>query len=902
MTKRVYVFGGGSSEGKADMKNLLGGKGANLAEMSNLGIPVPAGFTITTEVCNEYYENNKNYPAELDAEVNEAMKKVEEIMGAKFNDPSNPLLLSVRSGARVSMPGMMDTVLNLGLNDETVAGIIEKSGNERFGWDSYRRFIQMYGDVVMDMKPVNKEDHDPFEEVMDNLKKEKGVEEDLDLSVDDLKELVKRFKALIKDRLGKEFPTDPKEQLWGAITAVFGSWDNERAVLYRKMNGFEDKWGTAVNVQAMVFGNMGDECATGVAFTRDPSTGENAFYGEYLINAQGEDVVAGIRTPQQATIVSSQNWAKENNVAEDVRKKDFPSLEEYMPEAYKDLVDVYTKLENHYKDMQDIEFTIQSHKLWMLQTRGGKRTAEAAVTIAVDMVTEGLIDKKTALTRIEADSLDQLLHPTFDPKAARTVIAKGLPASPGAATGKIVFHADEADEWNQKGEKVILVRIETSPEDLKGMSAAQGILTQRGGMTSHAAVVARGMGKCCVSGCGAIEINYGKKTMTVGGKTYKEGDFISLDGTSGEVMEGKVDTQEAELSGNFETIMKWSDEFRTLDVRTNADSPHDATAARNFGAQGIGLCRTEHMFFEGERIKAVREMILSDDVDGRKAALAKLLPMQREDFYGILKAMEGYGVTIRLLDPPLHEFVPHEDDSQKEMAKEMGISVEAVKQKVESLHEFNPMLGHRGCRLGMTYPEITEMQARAIIEAACDLKKEGVDAKPEVMVPLIGTVNELKAQKAIIVETAEKVMEEKGIKIEYMVGTMIEIPRAALTADIIAEEAEFFSFGTNDLTQMTFGYSRDDAGTFLPEYIDKKILASDPFAVLDREGVGQLVKMGVERGRSTKPNLKIGICGEHGGEPSSVEFCHMVGLNYVSCSPFRVPIARLAAAQAAINN
>ncbi|MDA3823841.1 MAG: pyruvate, phosphate dikinase [Bacteroidales bacterium] len=902
MTKRVYVFGGGSSEGKADMKNLLGGKGANLAEMSNLGIPVPAGFTITSDVCNVYFDKNKCYPAELDAEVNAAMKKVEEIMGAKFNDSTNPLLLSVRSGARVSMPGMMDTVLNLGLNDETVEGIIKKSGNKRFGWDSYRRFIQMYGDVVMDMKPVNKEDPDPFEEVMDKLKKEKGVKEDLDLTVDDLKELVKRFKALIKERLGKEFPTDPKEQLWGAITAVFGSWDNERAVLYRKMNGFEDKWGTAVNVQAMVFGNMGDECATGVAFTRDPSTGENAFYGEYLINAQGEDVVAGIRTPQQVTIISSQNWAKENDVKEDVRKKDFPSLEEYMPAAYKDLVNVYTKLENHYKDMQDIEFTIQSQKLWMLQTRTGKRTAEAAVTIAVDMVAEGLINKETALNRIEPNALDQLLHPSFDPNAQKTTIAKGLPASPGAATGRIVFHADEADEWNQRGEKVILVRIETSPEDLKGMSAAQGIFTQRGGMTSHAAVVARGMGKCCVSGCGALEINYSKKTMTISGKTYKEGDFISLDGSTGEVMEGKVDTQEAKLSGNFGTIMEWADEFRTLEVRTNADSPHDAVTARNFGAKGIGLCRTEHMFFEGDRIKAVREMILSDDLDGRKTALKKLLPIQREDFYGILKAMEGYGVTIRLLDPPLHEFVPHEEDSQAEMAKEMGISLEAVKQKVESLHEINPMLGHRGCRLGMTYPEITEMQARAIFEAACDLKKEGVDAKPEVMVPLIGTVNELKVQKAIIVEQAEKVMEEKGVKIEYMVGTMIEIPRAALTADIIAEEAEFFSFGTNDLTQMTFGYSRDDAGSFLPEYIDKKVLPNDPFAVLDREGVGQLVKMGVERGRSTKPNLKIGICGEHGGEPSSVEFCHMVGLNYVSCSPFRVPIARLAAAQAAINN
>lgn len=902
MAKRVYVFGGGKSEGKADMKNLLGGKGANLAEMSNLGIPVPAGFTITAEVCNEYYENKKNFPSGLEDEMNKALKKVEKIMGAEFDNPDNPLLLSVRSGARVSMPGMMDTVLNLGLNDTTVKGIIAKSGNERFGWDSYRRFIQMYGDVVMEMKPENKEDIDPFEEVMDKLKEEKGVKEDLELTVDDLKELVARFKAMIKEKLGVEFPTDPKEQLWGAIGAVFGSWDNERAVLYRKMNGFEDSWGTAVNVQAMVFGNMGEDCATGVAFTRDPATGENVFYGEYLINAQGEDVVAGIRTPQQVTIEGSQRWAKDNGVSEEDRKANFTSLEEVMPKVYKTLADTYKKLEKHYKDMQDIEFTIQNEKLWMLQTRSGKRTAAAAVNIAVDMVKEKLIDKKTALLRIEPDSLDQLLHPTFDPNVEKKSIAKGLPASPGAATGKVVFHADEADEWNNRGEKVILVRIETSPEDLKGMSAAEGILTQRGGQTSHAAVVARGMGKCCVSGCGSLEIDYSAKTLKIGNNLIKEGDFISLDGSTGDVMLGKVDTIDAELSGNFGTIMEWADEFRRLDIRTNADSPHDAEVARGFGAQGIGLCRTEHMFFEGDRIKAVREMILAEDVEGRKKALTKLLPIQRGDFYGILKAMEGFGVTIRLLDPPLHEFVPHEDAAQEDMAKELGISVEEVKAKVESLHEFNPMLGHRGCRLGVTYPEITEMQARAIFEAACDLKKEGVDAKPEVMVPLVGTVNELAMQKGIIVETAEKVMEEKGIKVEYLVGTMIEIPRAALTADVIATEAEFFSFGTNDLTQMTFGYSRDDSGSFLPEYVDKKILAADPFAVLDREGVGQLVKMGVEKGRSTKKDLKVGICGEHGGEPSSIEFCHMVGLNYVSCSPFRVPIARLAAAHAALNN
>ncbi len=902
MAKRVYVFGGGKSEGKADMKNLLGGKGANLAEMSNLGIPVPAGFTITTEVCNEYYENNKNFPDGLEAEMNDAMKKIEKIMGAEFDNPDNPLLLSVRSGARVSMPGMMDTVLNLGLNDTTVQGIIAKSGNERFGWDSYRRFIQMYGDVVMGMKPENKEDIDPFEEVMDKLKEEKGVEEDLDLTVDDLKELVNRFKAMIKDKLGVDFPTDPKEQLMGSIGAVFGSWDNERAVLYRKMNGIEDSWGTAVNVQAMVFGNMGEDCATGVAFTRDPATGEHVFYGEYLINAQGEDVVAGVRTPLQVTIEGSQRWARDNGVSEEERKSNFTSLEETMPKVYKTLAETYKKLEKHYKDMQDIEFTIQNENLWMLQTRNGKRTAAAAVNIAVDMVKEGLIDKKTALNRIEADALDQLLHPTFDPKAEKKAIARGLPASPGAATGKVVFHADEADEWNKKGEKVILVRIETSPEDLKGMSAAQGILTQRGGQTSHAAVVARGMGKCCVSGCGSLKIDYNAKTLTVDGNVIKEGDFISLDGSTGDVMLGEVATIDAELSGNFGTIMEWADEVRRLLIRTNADSPHDAEVARNFGAQGIGLCRTEHMFFEGDRIKAVREMILADDVEGRKKALTKLLPMQRGDFYGILKAMEGYGVTIRLLDPPLHEFVPHEAAQQNEMAKELGISPEEVKTKVDSLHEFNPMLGHRGCRLGVTYPEITEMQARAIFEAACDLKKEGVDAKPEVMVPLVGTVKELAMQKEIIVATAKKVMEEKGIKVDYMVGTMIEIPRAAVTADEIAKEAEFFSFGTNDLTQMTFGYSRDDAGTFLPEYVDKKILAADPFAVLDREGVGQLVKMGVEKGRSTKKDLKIGICGEHGGEPSSIEFCHMVNLDYVSCSPFRVPIARLAAAQAAINN
>jgi pyruvate,orthophosphate dikinase len=900
MSKNVYLFGAGTAEGRADMKNLLGGKGANLAEMSNLGIPVPAGFTITTEVCTEFYKNNRQYPAVLRDEVRNAMSRVEQIMGAKFGDPANPLLVSVRSGARASMPGMMDTVLNLGLNDKTVLGIIKKSGNERFGWDSYRRFISMYGDVVMGLKPASKDEHDPFEEVMDSLKKKRKVKMDLDLTVNDLKELVAQYKALIKKKLKKEFPTDPYEQLWGAIGAVFGSWMNERAILYRKMNGIEDSWGTAVNIQAMVFGNMGDDCATGVAFTRDPATGDRRFYGEYLINAQGEDVVAGIRTPQQVTVVGSQKWAKENKIKDNDRKKKYPSLEEYMPKAYKQLDDIYNKLEKHYHDMQDIEFTIQNQKLWMLQTRNGKRTAAAAVKIAVDMVSEGLITKQEAIMRIDPNSLDQLLHPTFDPKAKRTVITRGLPASPGAGVGKVVFNADDAEVWSAKGEKVVLVRVETSPEDLKGMALAQGILTARGGMTSHAAVVARGMGKCCVSGCSDLEVDYKKRIFKVKKQIIKQGDFISLDGSTGEVMLGKVPTADPQLSGTFGTIMQWADEARKLGVRTNADTPHDAKVARNFGAEGIGLCRTEHMFFEGDRIKAMREMILAKDLAGRKKALAKLLKMQRKDFYGILKAMQGFGVTIRLLDPPLHEFVPHEDKNQREMAREMKVPVSEIKAKVESLHEFNPMLGHRGCRLGITYPEITEMQARAIFEAACQLKKEGVNVKPEVMVPLVGHVNELKMQKNIIVETAEKVMKEKGIKVDYLVGTMIEVPRAAVTAGEIAKVAQFFSFGTNDLTQMTFGFSRDDAGKFLPEYVDKKILPVDPFRVLDRDGVGALVRMAVESGRKSRPDLKVGICGEHGGEPSSVEFCHLVGLNYVSCSPYRVPIARLAAAQSAI--
>ncbi|MBN1499351.1 MAG: pyruvate, phosphate dikinase [Spirochaetes bacterium] len=900
MGKQVYFFGGKYTDGKSDMKNLLGGKGANLAEMASIGIPVPPGFTITTEVCIDYYKNGQKYPDGLEKEVMDAIAKVEELMGCKFADKENPLLVSVRSGARVSMPGMMDTVLNLGLNDETVKGIIAKSGNERFGWDSYRRFIQMYGDVVMGMKPENKDEEDPFEVIMHEIKKQKGVENDTELEVADLKDMVDRFKALIKAKLGVDFPTDPYQQLWGAIGAVFGSWNNERAALYRRMHNFDDSWGTAVNVQSMAFGNMGNDCATGVAFTRDPSTGENMFFGEYLINAQGEDVVAGTRTPQQITKEGSIRWAKDNGVAESDRAKNFPSLEETMPVVYKQLFDVQRTLENHYKDMQDIEFTIQSGSLWLLQTRNGKRTAAAAVRIAREMCDDKFIDKTTALLRIEPDSLDQLLHPTFDPKAAKKVIAKGLPASPGAATGKVVFNADDAADWAGRGEDVILVRIETSPEDLKGMHVSRGILTARGGMTSHAAVVARGMGKCCVSGCGTIEISYTKRKFKVGDIEVVEGDYISLNGSSGEVMLGKVDTIEPQMSGDFGTIMKWADEYRTMNVRTNADAPQDAETAKSFGAEGIGLCRTEHMFFEGDRITAMREMILADDVEGRKKALLKLLPMQQDDFYGILKAMNGFGVTIRLLDPPLHEFVPHEEENQKEMAHIMGVSVHTIKAKVEALSEFNPMLGHRGCRLGITYPEITEMQAKAIFQAACQLKKEGLDPKPEVMVPLVSTEKEFELQKEIIIRVAEEVIAATGVKVDYKVGTMIEIPRAALMADKIAQHAEFFSFGTNDLTQMTFGFSRDDAGKFLPDYYEKQILKRDPFAVLDTEGVGQLVELAAQRGRKTRPEIKLGICGEHGGEPSSIEFCHKVGLNYVSCSPYRVPIARLAAAQAAI--
>jgi pyruvate,orthophosphate dikinase len=901
--KYVYTFGDKKAEGNAKMKNLLGGKGANLAEMNLIGVPVPPGFTITTEVCTLFYKEGRQKVVELiKPQVEAAVKNIEKIMGSKFGDKNNPCLLSVRSGSRASMPGMMDTVLNLGLNDEAVKGIAKKTGNERFAWDSYRRFVQMFGDVVLEMKPASKEDPDPFEEIIDHMKEEKNVTLDTELTTDDLKELVNRFKKAVKKETGKDFPDDPWEQLWGSIMAVFGSWMNERAILYRKLNNIPDDWGTAVNVQAMVFGNMGQGSGTGVAFTRDAATGEDIFNGEYLIDAQGEDVVAGIRTPQQITKEGSIRWAKLAKVSEKDRKTNYPSLEEVMPDVYKELDDIQQKLEDHYTDMQDLEFTIQDRKLWLLQTRNGKRTGAAMVKIAMDMLHQKKVDKKTALMRIEPNKLDELLHPVFDIKAMKEakVVAKGLPASPGAATGQIVFHADEAEEWAETGKKVVLVRIETSPEDLKGMNVAEGILTARGGMTSHAAVVARGMGKCCVSGAGAIKINYKERTLTCDGNAFKEGDWISLNGTTGEVYDGQIKTREPELSGDFGELMKLADSFARLKVRTNADTPHDSTVAREFGAVGIGLCRTEHMFFGEGKIQAMREMILAENEAGRRKALDKLLPIQREDFEGIFEAMQDLPVTVRLLDPPLHEFVPHEEKEQKEMADLMGITLKEVQAKVEELAEFNPMLGHRGCRLGNTYPEISEMQARAIIEAAINLKKKGINAHAEIMIPLTGTLSEMKMQEEIVRNTAETVFKETGERIKYLVGTMIEVPRAALTADEIAKSAEFFSFGTNDLTQMTFGYSRDDAGKFLPVYLKKNILKVDPFQALDQEGVGQLVKMAVKKGRKTRKNIKLGICGEHGGEPSSVEFCHRVGLDYVSCSPYRVPIARLAAAQAVI--
>ncbi|KQC06754.1 MAG: pyruvate phosphate dikinase [Candidatus Cloacimonas sp. SDB] len=902
-TKRVYLFGDGKAEGKTEMKNLLGGKGANLAEMNLVGIPVPPGFTITTDTCTEYNELGQEKLKELlKDEVTAGIRNIENIIGGKFGSKDNPCLVSVRSGARVSMPGMMDTVLNLGLNDDAVLGLAEKSGNERFAWDSYRRFVQMYGDVVMGLKPTSKEEIDPFEKIIDEIKEEKNVENDLHLDTADLKNMVAKFKAAIKEQTGEEFPEDPWEQLWGAVFAVFDSWNTERAIVYRKLNNIPGDWGTAVNVQAMVYGNMGENSATGVAFTRDAATGEDIFNGEYLINAQGEDVVAGTRTPQEITLEGSKRWAALQKISEDIRAEKFPSLEETMPELYKELCILETKLEEHYHDMQDLEFTIQDGKLWILQTRNGKRTGFAMVKMAVDMLEEGMIDEKTALLRMEPNKLDELLHPVFDEDAITKaeVIAKGLPASPGAATGQMVFFADEAEEWVEQGKKVILVRIETSPEDLRGMNVAQGILTARGGMTSHAAVVARGMGKCCVSGAGAIKVDYKARTLLADGKKFKEGDWISLNGTTGEVYKGKVDTKDPEMSGDFGKLMDLCDKYTRMSVRTNADTPKDSTVAREFGATGIGLCRTEHMFFEGERIIAVREMILANDEAGRRKALEKLLPMQRDDFEGIFEAMQDLPVTIRLLDPPLHEFVPHDKKGQQEMADELDVSLEVITDRIESLKEVNPMLGHRGCRLGNTYPEITEMQARAIIEAALNLKKKGITAIPEIMIPLIGTFEEFVMQEKLVRAVAENVFEEKNDKIDYLVGTMIEIPRAALTADEISKYAEFFSFGTNDLTQMTYGYSRDDVGKFLPIYLKKAILKHDPFQVLDQTGVGQLVEMGTKKGRATRPDLKVGICGEHGGEPESVKFCNKVGMNYVSCSPYRVPIARLAAAQAAI--
>ena len=885
------------------MRNQLGGKGANLAEMNLIGVPVPPGFTITTDVCNEYYEIGKDKVVELLREdVERSMRHIEELTGQKFGDSENPLLVSVRSGARASMPGMMDTILNLGLNDEVVEGLAKKTDNPRFAYDAYRRFVQMYGDVVMSLKPVNKEDIDPFEEIIEKVKADKGVKLDNELDVDDLKRLVKLFKEAILARTGQEFPTNPVEQLWGAICAVFDSWMNDRAILYRKMEGIPAEWGTAVNVMAMVFGNMGATSATGVCFSRNAATGEDLFNGEWLVNAQGEDVVAGIRTPQQITKIGSQRWAELQGISEEVRAAKYPSMEEAMPEIYAELNAIQQKLEDHYRDMQDMEFTVQEGKLWFLQTRNGKRTGAAMVKIAMDLLRQGMIDEKTAIERCEPQKLDELLHPVFDKNALAHAkeLTRGLPASPGAACGQIVFFADDAKAWHEEGHKVVLVRLETSPEDLAGMAEAEGILTARGGMTSHAAVVARGMGKCCVSGAGALNVDYHKRTVEIDGKILHEGDYISINGTNGRVYEGEIPTQAAELSGDFAELMNLCDKYSRLQVRTNADTPHDAAVARRFGAVGIGLCRTEHMFFDNEKIVAMREMILSPDTAGREKALKKLLPYQKEDFKGIFRAMDGFPVNIRLLDPPLHEFVPHDAKGQEIMAKEMGVSVEYIRQRVDELCEHNPMLGHRGCRLGNTYPEITAMQTRAIMTAAIELKKEGLNPHPEIMVPLTGILYEFEAQENVIRAEAAKVFEEEGIEIPFKVGTMIEIPRAALTANRIATRAEYFSFGTNDLTQMTFGYSRDDIATFLPVYLEKKILKVDPFQVLDQHGVGQLVEMAVNKGRAVRPTLKCGICGEHGGEPSSVKFCHKVGLDYVSCSPFRVPIARLAAAQAAV--
>ena len=909
MAKFVYFFGEGKAEGNAKMRDLLGGKGANLAEMTNLGIPVPSGFTISTEVCRYYYQNDGRYPPELEEEVREALRRVEKVMGMKFGDPRDPLLFSVRSGAAISMPGMMDTILNLGLNDETVEGLAQRSGDERFAYDCYRRFVAMYGDVVFGLKPQQKDERDPFEVILEEKKEERGVEYDHELSAEDLKDLVRRYKEEIKGRLGVDFPEDPWEQLWGAIGAVFRSWNNPRAVAYRELNDIPHDMGTAVNVQSMVFGNMGFDSGTGVVFTRNPATGENRLYGEYLMNAQGEDVVAGIRTPQPINRYQR-------------GKREIPSLEEEAPHIYEELEKYCKVLERHYRDMQDVEFTIQKGKLWILQTRAGKRTGMAAMKIAVDMVHEGLISKEEALLRVEPDHLNHLLRPVFDlmekEKAIKEgrAVAKGLPAGPGAATGRVVFFASDAEEWAQRGEKVLLVRIETSPEDIRGMNAAEGILTARGGMTSHAALVARQMGKVCVVGCGDLEIDYRGRQLTVKGQVVREGDYLSIDGTTGEVILGKISTKPSEILqvllektlapeaseayGIYSELMRWADEVRRLGVRTNADKPDQAAIAIAFGAEGIGLCRTEHMFFEGDRINAMREMILAEDAEGRKRALDKLLPMQKEDFKGIFRVMEGRPVTVRTLDPPLHEFLPNTDKEIKELASQMGVDEEVIRSKVQALHEANPMLGHRGCRLGIVYPEITAMQARAIFEAACEVAKEGIAVNPEVMIPLVGDVKELSDQRKVVDEVAHEVFSRYGVQVPYKVGTMIEIPRGAITADEIAEEAEFFSFGTNDLTQTTFGISRDDAGKFLRSYIGKGIWEFDPFMKLDRRGVGELMRIGVEKGRATRKDLKVGICGEHGGEPSSIEFCHELGLDYVSCSPYRVPIARLAAAQAAV--
>ncbi|MDI9557615.1 MAG: pyruvate, phosphate dikinase [Pseudomonadota bacterium] len=909
MKKYVYFFGGKKAEGGEKLRNLLGGKGAGLAEMINLGIPVPPGFTITTEACVYFYQHKMAFPDGLKEEVQKNLKKVEKEMGAIFGDPKNPLLFSVRSGARVSMPGMMDTVLNLGLNEKTVKGLGERTNNEWFAYDCYRRFVQMYGDVVLGLKPQTKEEHDPFEDLIEKKKKDRKITLDTEMSVADLKDLVNSFKGLIKTRLGIVFPEDPLEQLWGAIGAVFKSWNTERAIAYRELNNIPDTWGTAVNVQCMVFGNMGANCGTGVAFTRNPATGENQFYGEYLLNAQGEDVVAGIRTPLPIN--------KKQKTDKSVK-----SLEEVMPGIYKELLKIIQILEGHFKDMQDIEFTIQDGKLWMLQTRTGKRTAFSAFKIAVDMVKEKLIDKEEALMRVEPEQLNQLLRPIFDPKEkektlkAGNLMTKGLNAGPGAATGKVVYNAEDAESWAAKGEKVILVRIETSPEDIRGMNAAQGILTSRGGMTSHAALVARQMGKVCVAGCGDLDIDYKKKTISVNGKTIREGEYISIDGTTGEVFSGEIKTipseilrvlvdktlrpSQSQVYQDFALLMKWADETRKLGIRTNADQPDQAAIAIAFGAEGIGLCRTEHMFFESERIDVVREMIISDDREGRVKALKKLLPIQKKDFVAIFKVMKDLPTTIRTLDPPLHEFLPHTEKEIKDLAQKMGISAEKVSTKVESLHEANPMLGHRGCRLGIVFPEITEMQAQAIFEAACDVRKKGFNVKPEIMIPLVGNVAELVLQKEVVDRVAQEVMKKTKVKIDYKVGTMIEIPRAAITADEIGTVAEFFSFGTNDLTQTALGMSRDDAGKFLGYYVENGIYAFDPFQRIDEDGVGKLMKIGVDLGRKARKNLKIGICGEHGGEPNSVEFCHKTGLNYVSCSPYRVTVAKLAAARAAI--